>query len=123
MLDAAEARAAALVARDADALRELLHPRLRWTTFRGDVLDREAYVAANTGGELQWLGQRFEDVEIVVAGDAAVLGAVVFDEVEREGTRQSFRLRLTQTWTREGGGWLCLAGHAGPEVPEGAALH
>jgi ketosteroid isomerase-like protein len=123
VLDAAEARAAALVARDADALRDLLHPRLRWTTFRGEVLDRQAYVAANTGGGLRWLGQRLEEVEIVVAGDAAVLGAVVLDEVERGGTPLSFRLRLTQTWTREDGRWLCLAGHAGPEVPQGAALH
>ena len=123
MLDAARARAAALVARDADLLRELLHPRLRWTTFRGEVLDRDAYVAANTAGALRWLGQTFEDVEIAVVGDAAVLGAVVLDEVERDGTRLSFRLRLTQTWTRESGRWRCLAGHAGPEVPEGAALH
>jgi hypothetical protein len=45
-LAAAERRSAALVARDAEALRALHHPDLRWTTHRGDVRDRDAYTAA-----------------------------------------------------------------------------
>ena len=40
VLAAAEARAVALAAGDADALRELHHQDLRWTTHRGEVLDR-----------------------------------------------------------------------------------
>ena len=41
ILTAAERRSAALVARDADALRALHHPDLRWTTHRGEVRDRD----------------------------------------------------------------------------------
>jgi ketosteroid isomerase-like protein len=116
VLDAAERRAAALAARDADALRVLMHESLRWTTHRGDVLDRERYIAGNTGGTLIWHGQRLEEVDVVAEGDVAVLTAVVVDEVEEDGGTRVNRLRLTQTWVRSGGSWVCLAGHAGPPV-------
>lgn len=117
VLDAAERRARALVEADADALIALHHPELRWTTYRGEVLGRESYVRGNTRGELRWHDQRLEDCTVVVEGDAAVLTAVVVDRVERAGERRTFRLRLTQTWVRDGGGWVVLAGHAGPELP------
>jgi ketosteroid isomerase-like protein len=112
VLDAAEQRARALVAGDADALRALHHPALRWTTYRGDVLDRESYVRGNTEGELRWIEQRLEEVGVVVEGETAVLTAAVVDEVERDGRRETFRLRLTQTWVRDGDRWVVLAGHA-----------
>jgi ketosteroid isomerase-like protein len=116
VLAAAERRAKALRERDAAALRALHHEQLRWTTHRGAVLDRDAYVAANTQGDLVWRDQRLEDVQVTVAGDAAVLTARVVDEVERAGEPQTFSLRLTQAWVRGPGGWVCLAGHAGPAV-------
>lgn len=115
VIAAAERRARALCSSDADALRALHHPDLRWTTHRGVVLDREAYIAGNTGGDLVWQAQRLEEVEVTVDGEAAVLIAVVVDEVERHGQRAVFRLRLTQTWVRREVGWVCLAGHASAE--------
>ena len=114
VLAAAERRAAALVAGDAAALTALHHPQLRWTTFRGVLLDRSAYVAGNTAGSLRWLGQRLEEPSVVVVGDAAVLTAVVVDEVSRDGRVETHRLRLTQTWLRTAAGWVVLAAHAGP---------
>src|ERR1700742_4113061 len=91
VLDAARRRAAALAAGDADALIALHDPELRWTTHRGEVLDRDRYVAGNTGGDgLVWHEQRLEDVDVVVAGETAVLTAVVVDEVQRDGARETF---------------------------------
>ena len=116
VLEAAARRAAALASGDASALRSLHHPDLVWTTFRGDVLDRDAYVRGNTDGSLVWIEQRLEEPHVVVAGDAAVLTAVVVDVVERAGVRETFRLRLTQTWVLEDGQWVVLAGHAGPRL-------
>ena len=116
VLAAAKRRAAALVARDPEALRSLHHPALRWTTHRADVLDREAYVRGNTEGELRWLGQTLEAAEVVIVGDAAVLCGLVVDDVEVGGETVSNRLRITQVWVRSGDGWLCLAGHAGPRI-------
>jgi len=114
---AARARSAALVAGDRQRLAALLHPRLRWTTYQGVVLDREQYLAGNGGGGLVWVEQMLQDVEVQVVGDAvAVLTALVVDVVNHDGSPETFRLRLTQTWVNTVDGWQCLSGHAGPRV-------
>ena len=46
----------------------------------------------------------------------AVLTALVVDVVARDGARETFRLRLTQTWINAVDGWQCLSGHAGPRL-------
>ena len=106
----------ALCERDEQVLRALHHPGLRWTTHRGAVLDLDSYIEGNAAGDLVWHAQRLEDVEVTVAGDTAVLVGILVDEVERDGERREFRLRLTQTWVRSDAGWVCIAGHAGPPV-------
>lgn len=93
-----------------------MHPDVRWTTHTGSVLDRDAYIAWNTDGSLRWHEQRLEQPVVTIVGDTAVLTAVVVDEVERDGNRETFRLRLTQTWVRASGAWRCVAGHAGPPL-------
>ena len=112
VIAAAGRRAAALAAGDEAALRLLMHPRLQWTNFRGEVLGYEEYITGNTRGNLRWRSQRLDGVTVAVDGDTAVLTAAVTDEVTRNGREESFRLRLTQTWVRTPAGWRCLAGHA-----------
>ena len=116
VLAAALRRARALADRDKAALTELHHPDLRWTTFRGAVLDRETYVHGNTDGSVVWRAQTLDGPEVVVAGDTAVLTATVHDSVELKGVAETFSLRLTQTWVRTPAGWRCLSGHAGPRL-------
>ena len=116
ILAAAERRSAALVARDAEALRALHHPDLRWTTHRGDVRDRDAYIAGNTEGELVWRAQRLVSPDVVVAGDTAVLTGAVYDEFERAGEPGAHTMRLTLVWVRDEGTWRVLAAHAGPAL-------
>jgi len=112
VIQAAQRRAAALGAGDEAALRALMHPGLRWTTFRGEVLGYEDYIAGNTRADLRWRSQRLADITVTVVGDAAVLTAAVTDEVTRDGRDLAFQLRLTQMWVRTASGWRCLAGHA-----------
>jgi ketosteroid isomerase-like protein len=116
ILAAAAARSGALAAADAEALHALHHPDLRWTSFRGDVFDRETYVRRNAGGPVRFRSQVLEEPEVVAAGEAAVLVAVVVDEVEQDGRVERFRLRLTQTWVRHEDRWVVLAAHAGPRL-------
>jgi ketosteroid isomerase-like protein len=116
VLAATRARSAALVARDAEALRALHHRDFRFTTPRGEVRDREAYVAGNTGGALVWRAQRLLEHEIVVSGDTAVLIGVVHDEFERAGEPGAHDMRLTLVWVLGDGEWVALAAHAGPPV-------
>jgi len=115
ILAAAARRSDALVARDAEALRALHHPDLRWTTHRGEVRDRERYVAGNTAGDLVWRAQSLSDTDVVSTGDTAVLTALVHDEYERAGEPGAHDMRLTLVWVRgEDGTWTVLAGQAGP---------
>jgi hypothetical protein len=119
VLAATRARSAALVARDADALRALHHPGFRFTTPRGDVRDRDAYIAGNAAGELVWRAQHLVSHEVVVAGDTAVLVGVVHDEFERAGVAGAHDMHLTLVWVRFEGRWVALAAHAGPAVGNG----
>ena len=66
-------------------LRALHHPGFRFTTPRGDVRDRDAYIAGNTEGDLVWREQHLVEHDVVVAGDTAVLTGVVHDVFERAG--------------------------------------
>ena len=119
VLIAARARAAALAAGNAAALRALLHPRFGWVSHRGDVFDRDHYVAANTApGGVRWRAQRLEQAQVHVVGDAAVLRCAVTDVVAgADGGEVGARMLMTQTWIRDDTrGWVCLAGHAGPRL-------
>lgn len=114
VIEAAERRAAALAAGDAEALRELLHPAFSWTSHRGRLFDRDDYISANITGSTRWHDQQLADVRVTVVGDVAVLRCVVVDDVTTADGRMTFRMPVTQTWVHTSLGWQCLAGHAGP---------
>ena len=114
VVEAALARAAALVRGDAETLDLLLHDDFGWTTHRGDVLDKAAYVRRNTDGTTRWLAQELTEPQVTVVGDVAVLRTLVTDRVEGLHGPETFRMPMTQTWVRTPAGWRCLAGHAGP---------
>lgn len=122
MAAAALRRAAALAAGDEAALRLLMHPGLRWTTFRGEVLGYEDYIAGNVRGDPLWHAQHLEGIHVTVDGDTAVLTAAVTDDVSKDGRHRTLHLRLTQTWVRTPDGWRCLAGHASLPVLLRAAV-
>lgn len=117
-MKAAEDRAAALAAGDAQWLEALLHERFRWTTHTGQVLDRSEYIHRNTAGDTIWRSQVLADAEVVLVGDTAVLHAEAIDVVLSDGhDRETLRMPMTQVWVRVDGRWRCLAGHAGPRRP------
>lgn len=112
---AAEKRAAALAAGDAERLSALLHGDFRWTSHVGDTYSRSEYIRRNTGGDTVWRSQELSGAEAVVVGDTAVLYAEVTDVVLSENDEpETFRMPMTQVWVRLNDTWKCLSGHAGP---------
>jgi predicted kinase len=99
-------------------LERLLHREFVWTSHRGEVFDRESYVRANTGWSLSWRSLVLDDVRAVVTGDIGIVTATVTDTVEADGRPVRQRMRTTETWQRNGGEWVYLAGHAGPLLDE-----
>lgn len=108
------ARAEALVACDAEALRRLLHPGFHWVSHTGERFDRESYIAANTAGNVRWMGQHLGSPRIGLFGGAALLQTEVTDEVSRGGQPETRRMMMTQVWVRADEAWVCAGGHAGP---------
>lgn len=115
VIAAAEERASALAAGDAERLSGLLHEKFRWTTHLGEALSRSEYIHRNTEGHTVWRSQDLSGAEVVVIGDTAVLFAEVADVVLSGDERvETFRMPMTQVWVRLADRWTCLAGHAGP---------
>jgi hypothetical protein len=115
VIAAADDRARALGAGDAERLRELLHDQFRWTTHVGETFDRSEYIRRNAAGHTVWHSQVMTNPEVVVVGDTAVLRAEVTDEVVSPSNAvETFQMPMTQVWVRVAGDWKCLAGHAGP---------
>lgn len=117
VISAAEERASALAAGNAERLAELLHEQFRWTSHRGDTYGREEYIRRNTSGQTVWRSQQLSAAEVAVVGDTAVLQAEVTDVVLVGDQSETFRMPMTQVWVRSEHGWRCLAGHAGPRRP------
>lgn len=106
-----------MAGKDEACLRDLLHPRFVWISHRGEWFDLDSYLEANRRGANTWHGQELRDPEVRVVDDTAVLRCVVVDRVDvGTGHPETFVMPMTQTWVREHGRWLCLAGHAGPRL-------
>lgn len=117
VIEAAEARAAALAEGDPEQLADLLHEDFRWTSHLGDTYDRREYIRRNTEGHTRWRSQTLRSPHVVVVGETAVLLAEVADVVmSRDHETETFRMPMTQVWVRVENKWVCLAGHAGPRV-------
>lgn len=114
VIAAAQARASALAAGDADRLGELLHEAFRWTSHTGETYSRSEYIHRNTAGHTVWRSQELDGAEVVVVGDTAVLYADTVDVVTSDDGPETFRMPMPQVWVRVAGRWTCLAGHAGP---------
>ena len=103
-LRAERARAAALVARDADALAALMHPDLRYVHATGIRHDRDGY--------LQTLrtGPRFLEVvltpeQILDLAEGAALSGRLFMRLQRDGDVIEARSWVTALWLRGPDGW------------------
>lgn len=117
VIKAAQARASALADGDAERLSDLLHESFRWTSHVGETYDRAEYIRRNTEGHTVWQSQDLRNPQVVVVGATAILYAEVSDAVLSDGDDvETFGMPMTQVWVRLGGGWKCLAGHAGPRL-------
>jgi hypothetical protein len=114
VMEAVLARAAALAARDENALARLLHADFGWTSHTGERFDRDRYIRSNIEGATLWHDQAIEDAALAVAGSVVVLRCTVADDVTIAGRRRVHRMPCTQTWLLADGRWQLLAGHAGP---------
>jgi hypothetical protein len=116
VLEAARRRGDVLVLGDWTALAALLHARFCYTNSAGERYDRDGYLMFVSRGPLRWIGQRLTDPRVTMAGEVAVLTAIVHDNVVVGDEEHSWTFSTTQTYVRERRNWLYLAGHTGPAL-------
>ena len=114
--DAIEARDrelnAAIVRHDVATARGIYEDAFVLTTSSGKTKSRDDLLAEIAKPGLAFEVNEMSDVVVRVRGDTAVLTGTLHQRGTYDGNAFDVRVRVTDTWHREGGTWRILAGHA-----------
>ena len=97
-----------------DAAAAYYAPEFILTTGSGAPKDRARMLLEIGSPSLRLSRNVTEQVQVRVLGDTAVLTGVLHQIGAWQGQAFDVRLQVTDTWVRQGGRWLLLAGHAQP---------
>lgn len=107
----AEEKSKALVERDVNALKDILHRDFRYTNSRGRTFDRDGYIALFNGHpSMVFKSQQYSNVSVAVHGDIAVFEADVEDLFLFEGDEEKGRYRTMLVYLMDGDGWKWYRG-------------
>jgi ketosteroid isomerase-like protein len=109
VLAADDARLAALVACDVDALDRLVHAELIFVHADGRREGKGAFLEHTRSGRVRYRAITRGETQVTVTGDVAVLCACADLEVTVAGELRSSPLRYMSVWTRGPAGWYMLA--------------
>ena len=100
-------RCQALLAGDAERLKQLMHPELFHVHARGNVEDFEAYTGTATLKSSYTTLQRFDDLKVHVFGGAALMTGRQLAISSRKATGEQVYIdsMVTQVWARNGERW------------------
>ena len=117
ILQADQARYAAMVAGDFDALALLLADELSYTHSSALNENKSQYLASLRSGRFRYQQARTEGVQVQVYGDqsAWMQGSVTLD-VHIDGVPRQLNNRFLTVWTRRAGHWQ-LAAWASTPLP------
>jgi len=104
-----EMRCAAMVARDADALAQMLHDDLVYTHSSAVVDDKGKYLDAIRSGRTRYHSIKRADERVRAYGDTAFVNGSAEIEVDVNGQHKSLRLLYLDAWTRTPQGWKFVA--------------
>lgn len=103
----------AMQRRDAERLEELVAPEFRFTAIHlsPEPMTREAWIGAALGG-YHISSYYFDEMEIDIAGDTAVVHANYSQIASFDGRNLSHMFRLTDVWARRDGRWQVVVRHS-----------
>ena len=106
-------RSAALIAGDAETLREILTEDFQYIDASGRSMNRtgylENYVLAD---HIKWISQTFEEISIRDYANTAVVACIVHDKALFGGIDFDARLRATFVYVRQNDTWRCAFGQS-----------
>ncbi len=99
--------------RDAGRLEELVAPEFAFTAIHidPDPMSREAWMGAALGG-YTISSFYYDEMNVVVAGDTAVVHSRYSQIASFNGRDLSSMFRLTDVWSRRDGAWQVVARHS-----------
>jgi ketosteroid isomerase-like protein len=109
LVAADDARLAALVRADLDALDAMLAEQLVFVHTGGRQDDKTSYVGSLRSGRLRYRSLTRRAVAARIAGDVGILTGTLAMEVTAHGTDRSADARFMTVWQRRDGAWLMLA--------------
>ena len=104
---------AAMQQRNAERLEEIVAPEFVFTAIHIDPepMSREAWMGAAMGG-YSISSFYYDEMDVVVAGDTAVVHSRYSQIASFNGRNLSSMFRLTDVWSRRDGAWQVVARHS-----------
>jgi ketosteroid isomerase-like protein len=118
VLAADEARYAAMIARDFDALDRLLADDLLYTHSTAATDTKAEYLAALRSGKYRYKAARCEGVTVRIHGTTAIVNGRGFLEIEADGVPKSLANAFVNVWVRTPAGWRMTAWQSTPLPPK-----
>jgi len=109
--------AAAVVARDLAALEHIFHDQLIYAHSSGAVESKGEYIARLRTGAQKYDAIEFQDINLRMHGDAAIVHAHVRMKGQSNNRPFDNRLMMLHLWVKQGGSWH-LAAHQTTELPK-----
>jgi uncharacterized protein (TIGR02246 family) len=107
----------AWIERDAATLDELLAPEFRLRSMATDTpLSRDEWLEGALSGRVAATTVRFDEIEVNVVNDTAVVDSLLTFEATIEGDDWSRSTYCTDVWVRRDGLWQVLRRHASAPV-------
>ena len=105
-----EAFRVAQVAADAKAFDALCAPELSYSHSDGRVEDKALFIANATNGKSKWLSLKYENPQIRVVNNAAIVRFHWLGESEAtaDGKKSSTNLHILMNWQKQGADWKLL---------------
>ena len=112
---AEQARCAAMLANDSEALSALLDPDLEFCHATGAVDDRAGFLAKMAAGRIRYLAIDWPERRVTaLGGNAALMTGRMTTDVEVEGIKKSLRNSVTTVWRCAEGAWRLRAFQSTP---------
>jgi ketosteroid isomerase-like protein len=113
----------AWVERDAATLHEILAPEFKLRSMATDTpLTRDRWLEDALSGRVAATEVRYDEMDVVVMGDTAVVDSLVTFEATIDGKDWSKTTYTTDVWTRRDGQWQVVRRHASAPVGRGGAM-
>ena len=114
VLAADDARYAAMIAQDFDALGRLLAADLLYTHSTAVTDTKAEYLAALRSGKYRYKAARCEGVTVRSHGTTAIVNGRGFIEVDVDGVPKSLANAFVNVWVRTAAGWQMTAWQSTP---------